>query len=38
MRTKQIPLVLLMLLVGSSLMLAGTVSGKVTYTGTPARQ
>jgi hypothetical protein len=38
MRTKQILLALLTLLVGSSLMFAGTVSGKVTYTGTPAKQ
>jgi len=37
MRTKQM-LSLLMLLVCSSLMFAGTVSGKVTYTGTPAKQ
>ena len=43
MRTKQMLLALLTLLVCSSLMcpslmFAGTVSGKVTYTGTPARQ
>jgi hypothetical protein len=38
MRTKQILLALLTLLVCSSLMFAGTVSGKVTYTGTPAHQ
>lgn len=38
MSTKQILLALLTLLVGSSLMFAGTVSGKVTYTGTPAHQ
>ena len=38
MRTKQILSALMMLLVGSSLMFAGTVSGKVTYTGTPAKQ
>lgn len=38
MRTKQILLTLLTLLVYSSLMFAGTVSGKVTYTGTPAHQ
>ena len=38
MRTKQILLTLLTPLVCSSLMLAGTVSGKVTYTGTPAHQ
>lgn len=38
MRTKQILLILLTLLVCSSLMFAGTVSGKVTYTGTPAHQ
>ncbi|MGO9403166.1 MAG: carboxypeptidase regulatory-like domain-containing protein [Terriglobales bacterium] len=38
MRTKQILLALLTLLVGSSLMFAGTVSGKVTYTGTPTHQ
>jgi hypothetical protein len=38
MRAKQILLSLLTLLVFSSLMFAGTVSGKVTYTGTPARQ
>jgi Carboxypeptidase regulatory-like domain len=38
MRTKQILLALFTLLVASSLMFAGTVSGKVTYTGTPAKQ
>lgn len=38
MRTKQILLTVLTLLVSSSLMFAGTVSGKVTYTGTPAHQ
>jgi Carboxypeptidase regulatory-like domain len=38
MRTKQTLLVLFTLLVSSSLMFAGTVSGKVTYTGTPAHQ
>jgi hypothetical protein len=38
MRTKPILLTLLTLLVCSSLMFAGTVSGKVTYTGTPAKQ
>jgi plastocyanin len=38
MRTKQMLLALLILLVCSSLMFAGTVNGKVTYTGTPARQ
>ena len=38
MRTKQTLLALLTLLVCSSLMFAGTVSGKVTYTGTPAKQ
>ena len=38
MRTKQILLALLTLLVCPSLMFAGTVSGKVTYTGTPAKQ
>ncbi|MGD0791431.1 MAG: carboxypeptidase regulatory-like domain-containing protein [Terriglobales bacterium] len=38
MRTKQMLLALLTLLVCSSLMFAGTVSGKVTYTGTPAKQ
>src|SRR5208282_4095639 len=37
MRKKQILPALLMLLLCSSLMFAGTVSGKVTYTGTPAR-
>jgi hypothetical protein len=38
MRTKQILLALFTLLIASSLMFAGTVSGKVTYTGTPAKQ
>ena len=38
MRTKQMLVALLALLLCSSLMFAGTVSGKVTYTGTPARQ
>ena len=38
MRTKRMLLVISTLLVGSSLMFAGTVSGKVTYTGTPAKQ
>ena len=38
MRTKQMVLALLTLLVCPSLMFAGTVSGKVTYTGTPAKQ
>lgn len=37
MRTRQILLALFTLLVASSLMFAGTVSGKVTYTGTPAK-
>jgi hypothetical protein len=38
MRSKNILLTLFTLLVCSSLMFAGTVSGKVTYTGTPAHQ
>ncbi len=38
MRTKQMLPALLTLFVCSSLMFAGTVNGKVTYTGTPARQ
>ena len=38
MRAKQILTALLILLAGQSLMLAGTISGKVTYTGTPAQQ
>ena len=38
MRTKQMLVALLGLLLCSSLMFAGTVSGKVTYTGTPAHQ
>ncbi len=38
MRTKQLLPALLTLFVCSSLMFAGTVNGKVTYTGTPARQ
>jgi carboxypeptidase family protein len=38
MRTQKIPLAVLMLSVCSSLMFAGTVSGKVTYTGTPEKQ
>ena len=38
MRAKQMLLAILTLLVCSSLMFAGTVSGKVTYTGTPAHQ
>src|SRR5208282_6100873 len=38
MRTKQMLLALLTLFICSSLMFAGTVSGKVTYTGTPERQ
>jgi len=37
MRTKQMLLVFLTMLVCSSLTFAGTVSGKVTYTGTPAK-
>jgi len=38
MRAKRMVLGVSMLLVGASLMFAGTVSGKVTYTGTPAHQ
>src|ERR1017187_2346534 len=38
MRSKNILLTLFTLLVCSSLMFAGTVSGKVTFTGTPAHQ
>src|SRR6202158_1568412 len=38
MRTQQMLLAVFTLFVGSSLMFAGTVSGKVTYTGTPDRQ
>ena len=38
MRNKQILVALLTLFVCSSLMFAGTVSGKVTFTGTPDRQ
>ncbi len=38
MRTKQRLVALSTLLVCSSLMFAGTISGKVTYTGTPAKQ
>src|ERR1019366_8756956 len=38
MRAKQILTALLILLAGQSLMLAGTIRGKVTYTGTPAQQ
>jgi hypothetical protein len=38
MRTQQMLLAVFTLFVGSSLMFAGTVSGKVTYTGTPERQ
>jgi len=38
MRTQKMLLALLTLFVCSSLMFAGTVSGKVTYTGTPDRQ
>src|SRR5271155_1556153 len=38
MRTKQVLPVLLTLLICSLQMFAGTVSGKVTYTGTPAHQ
>ena len=38
MRTNKTLLVISTLLVGSSMMFAGTVSGKVTYTGTPAHQ
>jgi len=38
MRTRHLLLTLLTLLVVPSLMFAGTVSGKVTYTGTPAKQ
>jgi len=37
MRTRQMLVALLTLLLGPSLMFAGTVSGKVTYTGAPAR-
>ncbi|HEY4980314.1 MAG TPA: carboxypeptidase regulatory-like domain-containing protein [Candidatus Acidoferrum sp.] len=37
MRTRQILLALFTLFVGSSLMFAGTVSGKVTYTGTTVK-
>ena len=38
MRQYKVLLALYTLLVCSSLMFAGTVSGKVTYTGTPAHQ
>src|SRR6202167_3043442 len=38
MSNKRFSLVLMMVLVASSAMFAGTVSGKVTYTGTPAKQ
>src|SRR5271154_6673841 len=38
MRTKLIVLASFTLLLCSSLMFAGTISGKVTYTGTPAHQ
>jgi len=38
MRLKRFYLVLLSLVVCSSMMFAGTVSGKITYTGTPAKQ
>ncbi len=38
MRAKQILAAFLILLAGLSRMLAGTISGKVTYTGTPAQQ
>src|ERR1700688_1805008 len=38
MRTNKTLLVISTLLVGSSMMFAGTVSGKVTYEGTPAKQ
>src|SRR5271156_404237 len=38
MRTKQVLPVLLTLLICSLQMFAGTISGKVTYTGTPAHQ
>src|SRR6202522_1738399 len=38
MRRKKTLLALLTMLACSSLMFAGTVSGKVTYTGTPAHQ
>src|ERR1700681_2528414 len=38
MRTNKTLLLISTLLVGSSMMFAGTVSGKVTYTGTPAKQ
>jgi len=38
MRNKQMLVALLVLLVFPALMFAGTVSGKVTYTGTPAKQ
>ncbi len=38
MHMKKIVLAILTLLVCSSLMFAGTVSGKVTYTGTPVHQ
>jgi plastocyanin len=37
MRTKQMLAALMMLVICPSLMFAGTVSGKVTYTGTPAK-
>jgi hypothetical protein len=37
MRTKQMRFVFLTLLASSSLMFAGTVTGKVTYTGTPVK-
>jgi plastocyanin len=37
MRTKQLLVALMVLLVCPGLMFAGTVSGKVTYTGTPAK-
>ena len=38
MRSQHVLMALFLLLACSSLLLAGTVSGKVTYTGTPARQ
>ena len=38
MRTKPMLVTLLVLFACPSLMFAGTISGKVTFTGTPARQ
>ncbi len=38
MRTRQCLVTLLALVVGPALMFGGTISGKVTYTGTPAKQ